>query len=113
MNRDLSRFPSDSHGDVLWELAQQGVDLSREREVDFFVYFPLESKAMEFSVELLQQGVKVSYSPYEGPESHPCQVTAHVPMVPRHEEILEVVDLLSEGATPKGGVAEGWGFYQD
>lgn len=113
MTRDLSLFPADSHGDVLWELAQQGVDLSREREVDFFVLFPEEAPAMEFAVELLHQGVKVSYSPDEGSPSHPCQLTAHVPLVPRHGEIIEVVELLAQGASPKGGLAEGWGFYQD
>lgn len=113
MKRDLTLYPQDSNGDVLWELAQQGVDLGKEREIDFPVLFPTEEAALRFAVELLRQGLKASYTPDGDEPSLPWQVTAHVPMVPRHADLLEVVELLEAGATPHGGRPDGWGFYQD
>ena len=53
MKRDLTLYPQDPNGDVLWELAQKGEGLTTEREIDFPVLFPTEAGALQYAVELL------------------------------------------------------------
>ncbi len=42
MNRDFGVFPDTVTGDALWRMRSSGDDLSKSREVDFFVIFPTE-----------------------------------------------------------------------
>lgn len=62
MHRDPLLFPDDENGDVLWQMAQAGDDLSIPREVDFAVIFPSEDDALKFAVHLLRSDQKVSFS---------------------------------------------------
>lgn len=111
MKRDLTLYPQDPNGDVLWELAQKGEDLTTEREIDFPVLFPTEAAALQYAVELLKQGQKVSFTAYDEDDDLPWQVTAHQTMLPLHADIGELEELLDEGAQPLGGRTDGWGFY--
>ena len=38
-DRDLSQFPLDDNGDVLWQMASDGDNLSAPRDMDFSVVF--------------------------------------------------------------------------
>lgn len=54
MQRHPDLYPNDDNGDTLWHIAQQGVDLSKPREIAFSVVFPTKESALEFSVMLLR-----------------------------------------------------------
>ena len=53
MSRDLSLYPEDENGDVLWNMLQDGDDLTIPREVDFALIFPTQDVAIAFAVPLL------------------------------------------------------------
>jgi hypothetical protein len=49
-DRDLTQFPLDDNGDVLWRMASHGDKLQQPRDVDFSVIFPGERQAEAFRV---------------------------------------------------------------
>ena len=71
MKRDYTAFPDDENGDVLWQMLEDGDDLSKPREVDFPVIFPTEDAALQFAVHLLRHAQKVSFSEYEEHDEMP------------------------------------------
>ena len=109
MQRDPALFPDDENGNVLWQMAESGDDLSVPREVDFAVIFPSEDEALKFAVHLLRSDQKVSFSSYEENDERPWQVLAHPFMEPSHENISGFEQLLGEAAEDFSGRNDGWG----
>lgn len=109
MTRDPELFPADENGDVLWQMAVSGDDLSIPREVDFAVILPSEDAALKFAVHLLRSDQKVSFSAYEEHDELPWQVLAHPYMAPSHENISGFERLLGEAAADFDGRNDGWG----
>lgn len=109
MNRDFELFPDDENGDVLWQMVEEGDNLSVPREVDFSVIFPSEEMALQFAVHMLKEEQKVSMNPYEEDEEMPWQVQVHPFMLPTHENISGFEGLLEEDAASFGGRSDGWG----
>lgn len=112
MERDFTKFPDDDNGDVLWDMANDGDNLSVPREVDFSVVFPTEEAALKFAVHLLRNDQKVSFSAYEENEEMPWQVQAHPVMEPTYENITGYEVQLGEDAAQFGGRNDGWGSMQ-
>lgn len=110
MERDLQRYPNDDNGDVLWQIASSGADLSYPREIDFAVVFTEEESALQFAFGVLRNYFKVQVSPYEESEVFPWQVYVHVVMQPAHAEITAFEQMLGEQAQLLGGRNDGWGF---
>jgi hypothetical protein len=114
VQRDFSAFPRDENGDALWEMSEDGDDLTLRREMDFSVIFPSEDAAFEFATNLLRSGLKVSYSPNTGDKAFPWQVQVHPCMIPTHAAISEFEHRLAKESAPWGGRNDGWGcFSQD
>ena len=111
MNRDYALCPDDENGDVLWNMLQDGDNLSEQREIDFSVIFPSDESALKFATHLLRNGQKVSFGPYEGSEELPWQVQAHRIMIPTHDKITKFEELLAADAEPLGGRNDGWGCF--
>lgn len=109
MTRNFQQFPDDENGDELWDMAQDGDDLSIPREVDFSVIFPTEEAALRFAVHLLKDEQKVSFSEYEDHPELPWQVELHAVMVPTHQAITEYEATLSRDTAEFGGRNDGWG----
>ncbi len=109
MSRDLALYPQDENGDVLWNMLQDGDDLSIPREVDFALVFPGEDDAIGFAVHLLRNEQKVSLSRYEGNEAFPWQVVVYPMMLPTHANIAGFEALLDAEAGPYSGRVDGWG----
>jgi hypothetical protein len=49
MKRDYTKFPDDENGDVLWQMLEDGDNLSKPGEIDFSVIFPTEEAALRFA----------------------------------------------------------------
>jgi len=109
MARDYTQFPADENGDALWHMAESGDNLDKPREVDFAIIFPTETAALEFAVQLLRDGQKVSFGPYDGDSEHPWQVYAHRVLLPTHAAITAIETDLCRSAEPLGGRNDGWG----
>jgi hypothetical protein len=111
MTRDHDQFPDDENGDVLWNMSQNGDNLSVRREIDFSVIFPTEGAAIEFAVILLKNGQKVSSSSYDGNTNFPWQVHTHPMMLPTHGNVSAYEEQLGQDAAKFGGRNDGWGCF--
>ncbi len=111
MNRDYSQFPDDDNGDALWNMAQQGDDLSKKRGVEFTVVFSNEEDALKFGEFLLSNRQQVLLYDNDESEEHPYEITVTVVMVPTHREISDYEILLAKHAPDYNGFNDGWGCY--
>ncbi|HBS63901.1 MULTISPECIES: ribonuclease E inhibitor RraB [Stenotrophomonas] len=109
MTRDVALYPEDENGDVLWNMLQDGDDLTIPREVDFALIFPTEDVAIAFAVHLLRNEQKVSFSAYEENEDFPWQVVVHPLMIPTYQNIAGFEGLLVSEAVSYSGKVDGWG----
>jgi hypothetical protein len=107
--RNTNEFPNDENGEVLWYMREQGDDLSIAREIDFTVVLSDERRAIEFAVEMLKNGMKVSYTPDEAGGAGMIDVNIHSFMVPTHGNITDFENQLAKNAGRYGGKNDGWG----
>ncbi|MFW3177013.1 ribonuclease E inhibitor RraB [Xanthomonas phaseoli] len=110
MQRDLILYPKDDNGDTLWHIAQQGVDLSKPREIAFSVVFPSKESALEFSIKMLRFEQKVRCCHYPENTAFPMDVTVYPTMVPSYKAISAFEEDLATEAKPLGGLNDGWEF---
>ncbi|CEM60218.1 hypothetical protein XCCB1459_4215 [Xanthomonas campestris pv. campestris] len=113
MQRNPDLYPNDDNGDTLWHIAQQGVDLSKPREIAFSVVFPTKESALEFSVTLLRFEQKVRCCHYAENTAFPMDVTVYPTMVPSYKAISAFEEELATEAKPLGGLNDGWEFSVD
>ena len=112
MSRDLSKFPEDENGDVLWRMHSSGDDLSKIREMDFSVVFIAEEDAQEFAAAVLSGGHKVQLRRFlDQPDGLTWDVTVSTHMVPTHLQVTEFEQYLEDTANAFGGSNDGWGCF--
>lgn len=108
MTRDFTLFPEDDIGNALWQLQAQGTDLSAEHEVEFSVIFPTQEQALKFGHMLLENGQKLSFSPFQANPALPWEITAYPFMPLSYENIVAYQALLQEHCQAFGGQFDGW-----
>ncbi|MBO9790227.1 ribonuclease E inhibitor RraB [Xanthomonas phaseoli] len=113
MQRNLDLYPKDDNGDTLWHIAQQGVDLSKPREIAFSVVFPSKESALEFSVKMLRFEQKVRCCHYPENTAFPMDVTVYPTMAPSYKAISAFEDDLATETKPLGGLNDGWELSVD
>ncbi|MCC4604542.1 ribonuclease E inhibitor RraB [Xanthomonas campestris] len=113
MQRNQILYPKDDNGDTLWHIAQQGVDLSKPREIAFSVVFPSKESALEFSVMMLRFEQKVRCCHYPDNTTFPMDVTVYPTMVPTYKAISAFEEELAAEAKPLGDLNDGWEFSVD
>ncbi|WP_448211023.1 ribonuclease E inhibitor RraB [Colwellia sp. MEBiC06753] len=106
--RDEHLFPQDDIGNALWQLKEQGVDLSLEQEVAFSVIFPTQEQALKFGHLLLENGQKLSFCSYEANPELPWEITAYPYMPLTYDNIIAYQALLTEHCPVFGGQYDGW-----
>jgi len=109
MKRDLTLFPEDNVGNALWQMMNDGDDLNKEREIEFSVIFQSEEAALKFGQLLLENNQKLSFSPYDGNEDFPWEITAYPFIGASYENISSYQHLLISSSEPLGGQYDG--FY--
>jgi hypothetical protein len=60
MTRDYDQFPDNDNGNVLWQMVEDGNDLSEPHEVEFSVVFEKQEQAEKCALHLLHQEQKIS-----------------------------------------------------
>jgi hypothetical protein len=110
-------FPNDENGEVLRSMAEQGIDLTVPREVDFAHLFPDENDAQAFAARVEPLGYRVEvYEPDEEAReegSTEWDVLCARRMVPTHADITRFETQLAAVAREFGGHEDGWGFMAD
>jgi hypothetical protein len=109
--RNYSFFPDDDSGDALWRMYTSGDDLTKKREFDFWIIFPKEAHAIDFAVNGLKKGWKVSASKNDH-EHFTWQVGVHVVLSAAYKEITDFEDELQRLATLSSGQNDGWGCFE-
>jgi len=109
MKRDNQNFPEDPTGDALWEMQQNGDDLSRPREIEFTVIFANEEEALKFGETLLINRQKILLSDNEEDKDFPFEIIVYVYMEASYDEISGYEELLESHAIKFNGQSDGWG----
>lgn len=113
VDRDLTKFPLDDNGDVLWRMASHGDNLDLPRDINFSVVFPRERRAEAFRKFMESRGFMTTLRQFASqPEGLVWDVTVTHPMVPTHALISAFELMLREEAAAGDGVNDGWGSFQ-
>lgn len=112
MKRDPENFPDDVNGDALWEMQQNGDDLSTPREIEFTVVFSNEEEALKFGETLLINRQKILLSDNEEDKDFPFEIIVYVYMEATYDEITGYEELLESHATKFNGRGDGWGCLE-
>jgi Regulator of ribonuclease activity B len=112
MKRDEQTFPADPTGDALWEMQQNGDDLTKQREIEFTVVFSTEEEALEFGNTLLVNRQKILLSDNEEEKEFPFEIIVYVYMEANYDEICGYEELLESHATKFNGQSDGWGCLE-
>jgi hypothetical protein len=106
-------YPDDDNGDVLRRMEEDGDDLTRARNIDFSVVFPVESAAEKFAEHFRAQGLAAEVYFAETMKEFPWNVNVVNHMTPSHQEIGDFETSLQEVADSLGGHNDGWGCFSE
>tara|TARA_R110002050_G_scaffold161821_6_gene291595 strand:- start:290 stop:625 length:336 start_codon:yes stop_codon:yes gene_type:complete len=109
MSRDSTLYPNDNIGDFLWERYKTGIELDEPKEVEFSVLFPSQALALQFGQLLLENNQKLSFTPFDGDEEYPWEITAYPEMPLNYENISAYQALLETSSEHLNGKFDG--FY--
>ncbi|MEQ8789814.1 MAG: ribonuclease E inhibitor RraB [Pirellulaceae bacterium] len=122
----MAEYPDDADGEVLADLAAQGVDMSQPLLIDFPVAAADEASATAIGAALTKAGYRFEIEfdegePNEDGEIDPDDdefgpawtVYVAVQMVPEYAEIMRIQAELDELARPLDGYSDGWGVMLD
>lgn len=106
------QFPDDDNGQMLAAMAEAGIDLSRELEVDFFLVFEDKRDAESALEELSQSDQAGELELNFDEESNQWEVIVCVPMVPEYDALVAKETQLNAFAQQFDGISDGWGVMQ-
>jgi hypothetical protein len=106
-------YSDDDNSYALRRLEEQGDDLTRARDIDFSVEFPVESAADRFAEHFRAQGFVASVYFEETVQEFPWNVNVVKHMTPSHQEIGNFETTLQEVAETLGGRNDGWGCFSE
>jgi len=122
----MTTYPDDADGEVLAELAAQGVDMSQPLDFEFHVAAPDEASGDAIVQALTQAGYDAHVEYDEGEPDEDGQIDpddeefgpswtvfANVRMVPDYHEVVRIQTDLDRIARPYGGNCDGWGVMLD
>jgi len=107
--RDLDDFPNNAIGDTLWQMHENGEDLTIAQEIEFSVLFPTQELALKFGQLLLENSQKLSLTPFQDNEELPWEITTYPQMAVTYENINSYKMLLESSSEPLQGKFDG--FY--
>ena len=108
MERDLSVFPHDDNGNVLWAAHQHGIKIGDEHVLKYVLIFPQVNDALTFSLFLLRQGYWVQFNELENKPGYAAEVSLKMGLEVTHAQITDAEAWLAEHAGSLGGKNDGW-----
>ncbi|AMW79663.1 hypothetical protein AMD27_12695 [Acinetobacter sp. TGL-Y2] len=109
MNRDFKLYPDDDNGNVLWQMAQDGDDLTEAHEIEYSIAFTSKEQAEKCALFLLQEEQKISLFIDEETDVAEWIVTIYVYMEPEYSDIVDLEEWFTKIANDHGGEYDGWG----
>lgn len=61
MNRDYEQFPDDDNGNILWQMVEDGDDLTELHEIEFSIAFQDQQNAEQCAMHLPIKSKKISF----------------------------------------------------
>ncbi len=99
---------TDTNGELLRLMQEQGDDLSAPRDIDFYVIFESRAQADAFALAASTAlGLPAQVTPYEKTDKWQTALTRHMP--PEHALLNSLEQQISGLARQHGGEADGWG----
>ncbi len=109
MNRDYEQFPDDDNGNVLWQMVEDGDDLTELHEIEFSIAFQDQQNAEQCAMHLLYQEQKISLFQDDSVEPNEWIITIFVTMEPEYSDIVDLEQWFSIIAEQFNGEYDGWG----
>jgi hypothetical protein len=106
------QFPDDDNGQMLAAMAESGIDLTLELEVDFFLVFD-DKRDAESALEVLsKQDEEGELELNFDEDSSKWEVIVCTNMVPDYDALVAKEIQLNDFAKEFDGVSDGWGVMQ-
>ncbi|MCU4414788.1 ribonuclease E inhibitor RraB [Acinetobacter sp. WU_MDCI_Axc73] len=111
MSRNYDLFPDDDNGNVLWQMIEDGNDLTEPHEFEFTIVFKTQEQIEKCALYLLHQEQKVSFfqEDQHTDGSDLWVLNIHVTMIPEYEDIQDLEEWFSRIAQDFNGEYDGWG----
>lgn len=109
MTRDYELYPDDDNGNVLWQMAEDGDDLSEPHEIEYSIAFQEQSQAEKCALYLLQEEQKITLFVDEESDVSEWIITIYVYMEPEYSDIVDLEQWFTKIAEQFGGEYDGWG----
>ena len=111
MTRDYQQFPDDENGNLLWQMVEDGGDLTEPYEVEFSMAVEHKEQAEKCAVNLLHQEQKISL--YQE-DQHTDQenlwiLNVHINMILEYQDVVDLEEWFTKIAKEFGGQYDGWG----
>ncbi|WP_122899102.1 ribonuclease E inhibitor RraB [Acinetobacter sp. B51(2017)] len=109
MYRDYQKFPDDENGNLLWQMYEDGDDLSEVHEIEFSLSFNEQAKAERAALHLLREEQKIHLFLDQQLQPAEWRLTLFIDMSPNYEEIVDLEAWLGQIAHDFEGEYDGWG----
>ncbi|QIO08086.1 ribonuclease E inhibitor RraB [Acinetobacter lanii] len=109
MTRDFEQFPDDDNGNVLWQMHEDGDDLTEAHEIEYSIAFNSKEQAEKCALYLLQEEQKISLFIDEEAAQPEWVITIYVYMEPEYSDIVDLEEWFTKIAEQHGGEYDGWG----
>lgn len=111
MTRDTTLFPADDNGDVLWQMQEDGDDLTEVHEIEFTLAFQDKQQAEQCALHLLHEEQRVSLHEDDNDEKQSSEwiVVVYIHMEPEYQDIVDLEQWFSKIAEQYQGEYDGWG----
>lgn len=111
MSRNYELFPDDDNGNVLWQMYEDGNDLTDLHEIEFSIVFTTQDQAEKCALHLLHEEQKISLFQEEvkNDGSDLCVLNVHVNMIPEYQDVQDLEEWFVKIAEMFQGEYDGWG----
>lgn len=109
MIRNLEQFPNDDNGNVLWQMHEDGDDLTEPHEIEYSIAFKTEELAEKCALYLLKEEQKISLFEDEESDLKEWIITIYVYMEPEYSDIVDIEEWFTKIAEQHQGEYDGWG----
>ncbi|AUX85191.1 ribonuclease E inhibitor RraB [Acinetobacter tibetensis] len=111
MSRNYELFPDDDNGNVLWQMYEDGNDLTDLHEIEFSIVFTTQDQAEKCALHLLHEEQKISLFQEEvkNDGSDLWVLNVHVNMIPEYQDVQDLEEWFVKIAEMFQGEYDGWG----
>ena len=111
MTRDPNLFPEDDNGEILWQMQQDGDDLTEVHEIEFTLAFSNQQQAEQCALHLLHEEQRISLHEDDNEEKQQAEwiVVVYIHMEPEYQDIVDLEQWFSHIAQQYQGEYDGWG----